>query len=69
MEDLYDSYWEMHNSKIELGHSPLEIAAVIMAQALSLYRTMLSEADFEELLETILARRAQVKPLSRVTIQ
>ena len=69
LEDLYNSYWEVHNSKIETGHSPLEIAAVIMAQALTIYKTIMSEEDFSELLEKIVDRRHQVRALARVTLQ
>ena len=69
LENLYNSYWEVHNSKIETGHSPLEIAAVIMSQALTIYKTIMSEEDFSELLEKILDQRQQVRALARVTLQ
>jgi len=69
LENLYNSYWEVHNSKIETGHSPLEIAAVIMSQALTIYKTIMSEEDFSELLEKIVDQRHQVRVLPRVTLQ
>lgn len=43
------------------NNDPLMIAGCMMAQSLSLYRTTLSEEDYNKILDGIIERRNQVK--------
>ena len=53
------------------GHSGLEIAAVLVAQALTIYKTILSESDFNDIMSEIYNSRDRVKKLDipNITIQ
>ena len=44
------------------SHDPLEVAAVLSSLALSLYRTVLSDDDFEEMVDMISDSRGEIKP-------
>lgn len=63
LEQLYQDYWLVHSQKLE-DHSPLEVAAVLMAQAMTLYKTVLDEDDYNRIVDDIGSRRDQVKILS-----
>ena len=43
------------------NNDPLMIAGCMMSQSLSLYRTTLSEEDYNKILDGIIERRNQVK--------
>jgi|TARA_B100001964_G_scaffold151136_1_gene166343 hypothetical protein len=49
------------------GHTPLEVAGVMMAQAMRIYKTALTEDAFEHLIETILETRSDVTPFVKPT--
>ena len=69
LNDLYQAYWKFTDSVI-LDHSPMAVAGVMMAQAMTLYRTILSEDEFNSLMESILvSHRQDVKPLDIPTLQ
>ena len=42
------------------GHTPLEVAGVMMAQAMRIYKTALREDEFNRMVETILDTRTEV---------
>jgi len=63
LEDLYQDYWSIHSKKIDENHSPLEIAAVILAQALSIYKTCLDNEDYNKMIDNISEMRDNVKEL------
>lgn len=42
-------------------YDPMAVAGVMMTQALSIYRTALSDEDYTVIVEEILARKDQVK--------
>jgi hypothetical protein len=44
LDELYHSYWEVHNEKLG-SHSPLEIAAILMTQSLTIYKTVLDKVS------------------------
>lgn len=54
--ELYKKYMALHEVMLE-EYDPLEIAAVISIQALSLYRTVLPEDDYQKIVDAISARR------------
>ena len=46
-------------------HSPLEIAAIMMTQALSIYRTSMSENEYNKMVDAISDNRDKVKTFDR----
>jgi len=64
---LYDKNWESIEKLCE-SNDPLLIAGVMMAQALKLYKTALSDQDFERMMQTILDSRTEIRPLSGPTL-
>lgn len=63
IEDLYQEYWSIHSEKLD-KHDPLEVAAVLLAQAMSLYRTVLDTDDYNKMVDSISKRRNEVKTLT-----
>lgn len=43
-------------------HDPLVIAAVMMAQSMAIYRTALSEEDYDTMIKSILGKRSEIEP-------
>lgn len=60
---LYEDYWHFHSNKIDNGYTILEIAAVSLACALSIYKTTLSEDDFNKMMDFIDENRNNVKKI------
>ena len=50
-------------------HDPLEVAAVMSAIALSLYKTVLPEEDFYKIMDTISESRYDIKSIKPSNIQ
>ena len=63
LENLYQDYWAFHASMIDKEHNPIEIAAVLVAQALSIYKTVLSPEDYESIVDGISDSRDKVQKL------
>lgn len=59
-EELYAKYLQFTGIMLEDYHS-LEIAAVMATQALSLYKTCLTEEDYQRIIKSIYDKRDQVK--------
>lgn len=49
-------------------HAPLEVAGIMMAQAMRIYKTALAEEEFDRLVETILESRSGITPFEKPTI-
>ena len=62
LDELYHSYWEVHNEKMS-SYSPLEIAAILMTQSLSIYKTVLDEDEYNRMVDSISDLRDQVKEI------
>ena len=71
LKDLYGKVWEEVFSLTMDGHSGLEIAAVLAAQAMTIYKTILSDAEYEDIALAIYNARQDVRKieLPNVTIQ
>ena len=41
LEKLYHKYWEMHSELMASGSNPIEIAGILTAHALIIYKTIL----------------------------
>jgi len=61
-EELYSKYMAFNAVMLE-NHKPLEIAAILATQALSIYRTVLSEEDYEKIVDKISNMRDRVQIL------
>jgi hypothetical protein len=64
LENLYQTYWAFHATMIDKDHSPIEIAAILVAQALSIYKTMLEEDEYEHMVDSISNSRDKVSKLT-----
>ena len=59
-EDLYAKYLQFTGIMLE-EYDAMEIAAVMVTQALSLYRSCMSEEDYQRMVKSIYDQRNQVK--------
>ena len=62
IEDLYAKYLQFTAVMLE-EYKDIEIAGVMITQALSLYRTVLPEEDYQRMVKSIYERRNEVKTL------
>jgi hypothetical protein len=61
LEEAYQNYWKLTVNLIENGNRPLSVAGVMLAQALSIYKTILKPNEFEMMIDTISDSRDDVK--------
>jgi hypothetical protein len=59
---LYDRYWNVTLVAVDTNEV-LAVAAVMLSQALTLYRTALSENDYDRIIESISELKDRVKIL------
>ena len=64
LENLYQDYWAFHATMIDKDHSPIEIAAILVAQALSIYKTVLEEDEYNAMIDSISDSRDKVQELT-----
>ena len=60
IEDLYSKYLQFTSVMME-DYQDIEIAGVMITQALSMYRTVLPEEDYQRMVNSIYERRNDVK--------
>ena len=60
LEELYQRYITFTDFMLE-ENSPAEVAGIMMAQALSLYKTILSPEDYISMTDTIYGARHEVR--------
>jgi hypothetical protein len=63
-EDLYAKYLQFMGIMLE-EYDVMEIAGIMTTQALSLYRTALSEEDYQKMIQMIYDNRDEVKTFER----
>jgi hypothetical protein len=63
LDDLYQEYWLIHSQKLST-YDPLEVAAVLMAQAMTIYKTVLDDKDYNKIVDDISTMRDRVKILT-----
>jgi hypothetical protein len=68
LTDLYSKYL-VFADEMAVDHSAMEIAAVMMAQAMSIYKTALSEEDFNNVIDVMSVSRDSVKTFNRGNLQ
>ena len=59
---VYDELFEKAADLILRYENPQIVASTLMAQAVRLYRTILTDKEFEEMIEIVLKNANQVKP-------
>ena len=59
---VYDELFETAADLILRYENPQIVASTLMAQAVRLYRTILTDKEFEEMIEIVLKNANQVKP-------
>ena len=63
IENLYQEYWVFHSAMIDKGYSPLEVAAILVAQSMSIYKTVLDAKEYDKMVDSISDMRYNVKEL------
>ena len=63
IDNLYYDYFEIH-CQMMAKYPPLAVAAVLMAQSLSIYKTVLSESDYDQMVDSVSDSRSKVKEMS-----
>ena len=59
-DELYAKYMAFNNIMLE-EYKPAEIAAILTVQGLSFYRTILSEEDYNKIIDNLSNMRDQIK--------
>jgi len=67
MSLLYDRYWNVTLDAVDTNEV-LAVAAVMLSQALTLYRTALSEDDYDRIIESISELKDRVTILGNETV-
>ena len=60
IEDLYAKYLQFTAVMLE-NYKDIEIAGIMITQALSMYKTVLLEEDYQHMVQSIYERRNDVK--------
>lgn len=60
MEDLQDECMVFMHDRLKAGYDALDMAAVFMVQALTLYRTVLSPEEYDMIVDHVSERRDQI---------
>jgi hypothetical protein len=68
LTDLYAKYLTFAD-EMSKDHTAIEIAAVMMTQAMSIYKTALSEEDFNNIVDVMSMSRQSVKTFTRTNLQ
>ena len=68
LQELYDKYLDFTISMFADGNA-LSVAAIMMAQALSIYKTALNNEEYNAIVDNISASRDQVKQFTGPSLQ
>jgi len=68
LQQLYNNFLEFTDHMC-VENGPMEVAAVMMAQALTIYKSALSEDEYNNMVDNISASRDKVKIFERPTFQ
>jgi hypothetical protein len=68
LEELYQEMLAITNDMVE-EYGGMEVAAIMMAQALSIYRTGLDEIDYNKMVDSISANRTKVRKFTPDILQ
>lgn len=59
-DSLYKKYMSFNDIMLE-EHMPLEIAAIMVIQGLSFYRSFLNEEDYQRMVKSIYERKDEIQ--------
>jgi hypothetical protein len=68
LQRLYNTFLEFADHMC-VENSPMEVAAIMMTQALTIYKSAMNEEEFNMMVDTISASRKQVKTFERTLLQ
>jgi hypothetical protein len=68
LQRLYNNFLEFADHMCT-ENSPMEVAGVMMAQSLTIYKSAMSEDDYNQMVDNISASRNKVKTFERPTFQ
>jgi hypothetical protein len=68
LQELYDDYLDFTVDKIN-DNDAMSVAAIMMAQALSIYKTAMSNEDYNNIVDNISSSRDQVKEFTGSLLQ
>jgi hypothetical protein len=68
LQEVYDDYLDFTVRMINSNNS-LSVAAIMMAQALSIYRTAMNDEEYNAMVDNISASRDQVKKFTGPSLQ
>ena len=68
LQELYDDYLDFTVRMIN-DHDAMSVAAIMMAQALSIYKTAMSNEDYNNIVDNISASRDQVNKFTGSVLQ
>lgn len=63
MQELYDQMLEFAIERMLEGNKPLEVAAVLNTLSMSIYRSVLTEEDYQRMADAIRDNAEKIKPL------
>ena len=70
VEELYRKFEKLTvDMVVEEKHDILECAAMMMAQAMRIYKTALSPEDYEVMIKTIIESRVDITEMESPTLQ
>ena len=68
LQQLYNNFLEFADH-MSAEHDPMSVAAIMMTQALTIYKSAMSEEDYHRMVDSISASRDQVKTFERPVFQ
>ena len=66
LHEISDRMYELTGKLIEEGQRPFAIAAIYIMIAMQIYKTMMSEEDYNQIVDTISANRDKVMTLTQI---
>jgi hypothetical protein len=68
LQDLYNTYLEFTSEMVK-QYGGMEVAAIMMTQSLSIYKTSLDEIDYNKIVDNMSSSRGQVKKFIPTILQ
>lgn len=68
LQNLYDTFFKFASEQC-FEHSPMAVAGVMIAQALTIYKSAMSEEEYNLMVDNISAQRSKVKTVKRPILQ
>lgn len=69
LEHAYQLYWELTSHLSKNQYDPTVLAGVMLAQAMTIYKTVLSDSDFDKLVDGIVEKKDKVKRIEQPVMQ